>query len=511
MTDRLYLRTNFSSATAPGSSGARSKDAFGDEYARIPLQLPGNLMDQTDQPRAIDMMLTKLSIPLGRVPVMQIPLENIDEYTFDIHPIPPIPPPAAKAARTSTRTSPTAQASAAASSGLTHLDAKACCTVWPFRVNKYGGITLRYYNNAFFDPLTASQTGMTQWPITRMRVPVNEVRGSPEYIQKIQLFKRTKSAFLQNVEEITTFLSDNFTAALFNVLESRYPNQLEIIDKYVMDFHVENSRLIFRLRKHGNSREIMIPFTDDYFDEAGESRYPPPLCHYTTNANGVITQMNEDTLQGFSFVGNSYLRDLFPGLPWIRIPQKSLIEFDPTTGNGQTIWGWDEFCDPSDTDIYVLDTTGMTFSWAEEELYQDSDNSLVIHSKPATYKMDSLNLISLVPVSAFVVMINGLTITPQTYPVNINPANVSSAQITSVPIIEVYYPLWDSIDDLSTSMIVSKDAFTNAAPFVLTPDSLRERNLTFEVYYITTDGAMHILTIPPGTAINLQICYAVKY
>ena len=101
--------------------------------------------------------------------------------------------------------------------------------------------------------------------------------------------------------------------------------------------------------------------------------------------------------------------------------------------------------------------------------------------------------------------------TQQTFPINVKTSTMSSALTSSVPIVEVYYPLWKEIADLSTNVIISKDIFSNAAPFVLDENALSQRNITFTVHYIMNDGTMHELTIPSNTTLSLQACYCVKY
>ena len=475
MNDHVYLRTNFSSATAPASSGARIKNARGDEYARIPLQLPGNIVDATDMPSSLSMLLTKLSIPLGRVPITQIPFKEIRQTDGNIV-------------------------------------TQCVCTVWPFRIDCDGGITPTSYPTTIFNKDIAEERGYDYWPIQDMTFPIQSIKDSAAYNEQLREMSTSGLIDVHSIDELTAFLSHNFTRALYNVLYYSIENR-DNLNTYYVNFEANNSRLQLSMQKLGGTPDLIIPFTDSVFNENAELRSPfSPNPAYIQRGDSTVDTLTH-SITGISFVGNRYLRDLFPNLPWIKIDPGRLSYFDQ--GHGQEIDEWEQHCNcPEDTSMYVLDTTHTNFDWGADEQYVIRSGENVyytLHNRPAQYHFDSMNLISLIPVSAFVVMLNGMTVTPQTFPVNINPRNISSSQITSVPIIEVYYPLWTSIDDLTTSMVVSKDAFSNAAPFMLTPDALRERNLVFEVYYVTNDGALHLLTIPPGTAITLQICYSISY
>lgn len=489
MNDRIYLRTNFSSATAYPGSGARQKNAYGEEYARIPMQLPSNLIDPSNPPNRIEMLLTKLNIPLGSVPIAQIPVDDVLQETIDGQ------------IRTTILT-------------------KAWATIWPFRINTRGVVYPLDYPTSFYDPTVAQSASWTTWPKVHMIAPMKSQGGSLESIEDILKLRREGIYSFKSPEDFTAFLSYNLGSVFRDILHYKYhgTDDESIINKYAIDFSIENSRLHLKVRNYGALHEY-LPFTNQIFNNVDNAPAAPPQQAVQLFENEQLTaQLIPAAYSGFSIVGNSYLRDMCPGLPWVEIDVSKLKPFDPTTGTGQSIYNWgvngEGGSDPNH--FYVLDTYLSNFSWGETEIYPHDDNTTVDdtkewHTRPAQISFDNYNIISMVPVNAFVVMLNGLTITPQTYPVNLNPLNLASSQITSIPIIEVYNPLWNTIEDLSTNLIVSKDAFTNAAPFVLSPDALQMRNLTFEVYYVTNDGSLHLLTIPPSTSISLQICYSITY
>ena len=487
MSDRIYLRANFSSATAPPSSGAQQEDAEGNRYARIPLQLPSNIVDMTRSPSKVEMMLTKLSLPLGCVPITQIPVKEVIRQ----------------------KGTPIRMKS-------TIIRTKLLFAIWPFTFDGHGNILPNQYVRTWYDPLY--QVYDDPFPCWNMDLEVDEVDGSPQYIDKMRKIEREGVVDINLVEDLTRMLSLNLSELLRYVIDGRGDwNAM----KWHIDFKVVNSRLQMGVYMEGGdiTDELVQYFPMSWrlfrkvFNDV-TTREGDPLFYYTQTGEGQIDNRAVDTFNMFSIVGNKELVSLLPGLPWRAVDNSTLTPFDMETGAGQALKNWTTL-NEGDSMFYVLDTSNVnvTFGPETKSLPTSSSDTATGYDvgREVIYSFDNLNLISLVPINSFVVMLNGLTMTPQTYPVNINPRNVSAAQTTTIPIIEVYYPMWNSIEDLSTNLVVSKDAFTNAAPFVLGPDALQERNLTFEVYYVTNDGGLHLMTIPPGSCVNLQICYSISY
>ena len=503
MNDRIYLRANFSSATANPSSGAHIRNEEGEEYARIPLQLPNNFIDPTKTPNNIEMMLTKLDIPLGSIPITEVPLRSIED-----------------------------QANPMSQTSLLTAVSKAACTIWPFQV--FGGEVLPaswnasgYYNVEGMD----SVGWRDKWPIRFMDLPIQLQAGTEEFISYQQKLLSTKMIPIDSISLFTNFLTRNFNAVLDTVFNAKYYGDStqdgdNDKDKQEMEFSIENGRLILRTRNRGAvNQSVFTPFNSKVFTNDGtfilEKAGTPVVKQAYTPDGDIYPYFTDSQIFGYSLVGNKVLRDLLPGFPWIKVRNDKLPVFRLSNDVplGQSIPGWSEFGDTEPNNFYVLNLWDLDFTWGAEETYIHRNQSgppytgefYTVKVHPGVYTFTGVNLLSITNITSFVVMINGLTITPQTFPVNINPANTGAAQNTTIPIVEVYFPLFNSIEDLSTNLIVSKDAFTNAAPFVVTPDALLERNLVFEVYYITRDGGLHLLTIPPGTSVSLQICYSITY
>ena len=137
-----------------------------------------------------------------------------------------------------------------------------------------------------------------------------------------------------------------------------------------------------------------------------------------------------------------------------------------------------------------------------------SGNASVLMTPTFLYEFPDVDLTSIIDISSFVVQMSGVDLTQQTYPINIIQSSNSAALTTNVPIIEVYYPLWNTISDMSTNLIISKDVFTNAAPIVLNRNAMYERNFSIIISYITKSGKLKQVFIPPESNLSVQITFS---
>lgn len=453
----IYHRANFSSQTTPESSGARRKDPWGHEYARIPLQLPGNLVDPTHRPKAVEMMLTKLNIPLQSIPITRIPFNSLTRWAHD----------------------------------EIVLETKGIVTLWPFMLRADGFEDGGY--NGF-----APDFDKSNWPTFHALFPVQGwLSLGNETDLRIREAQRTGYLNFFNIEDVMEYLSTALNES-YNAIFSDHG----IVNERFR-FMEENSKLVIQVLHNGEST-TRIPYCSLYWDVYATSAVNGngPLLSYTTNSAGGVTNTANDSPLGFSIVVNKCVKDMLPRLPWRRVNNRGLREDDE-------IPNWEESND-GDPYFYVLDTNTADSHVTGETLIAAGNNTLR-HVRTVEYTFDGCNLISVVPIQSFIVTLSGITTTLQTYPVNMTDATASAALTTVIPCIEVYYPAWTQISDLSTNIIISKDAFTNAAPFTLDSTALTQRDLQFIVYYVLNDGTMHELTIPPDANLSLQVCFSIFY
>lgn len=469
MNDRIYLRANFSTATTPASAGGRMKDAYGHEYASIPLQLPSNLIDNTRRPKEVEMLLTKMNIPLGSVPVGTIALNNIDRYE-----------------------------------GGVRIETKGIMTIWPFMILADGGLQGGYED-------FAPETSLLNWPVYPMSYPLQSFLSNKGAVaQKLAQIEYTRILDFFSIEDVMEFL----TVGLNDVYIALFSNSFNTVDMKFM-FSERNSRLVIQAINTGADK-FRSPFSNLFSDSWGSRPYTSegPIMTWQTTNTGAIAGMSNPIPECFSIVVNKYIRDMFPRLPWREINNNELTPVDHVQRSGSQIPNWTSV-NWGDPFFYVLDTMSCASRFTDDGVVLPRNyaptSGVMTHCRGVEFSFDGCNLISIVPVQAFVVMLSGVGMTQQTYPLNVVNKMLPSAQTSSVPIIEVYYPAWNDISDLSTNIIVSKDVFTNAAPFKLDNAALQQRDIKFTVYYVLNDGTLHELTIPPNSSLSLQVCYSISY
>lgn len=468
MSDRIYLRANFSSATTP-ASGGRLKDAYGHEYASLPLQLPSNLIDNTKKPKSVEMLLTKMNIPIGSIPIAQIGLQRIHRW----------------------------------SANEIEILTNGIMTIWPFLIRPDGIVEGSYENFPVNIPLHS-------WPIHPMVFPLQSFLSDKSAVnQRLRLVEYTKKLNFFNIEDVMEFLTTNLNDE-YNYLFATSGGTVDM--KFI--FAEENSVLKLHAINMGAER-VILPFSNQIVDAYGARPYRTEgqIMTYRTNANGVVVGTSSPEIHGFSVVVNKAVRDMFPRLPWREINNDELEPVNYETRSGTQLPDW-RTANNGDPYFYVLDTMTCDSKIVDNGILHPPtlpSQGDMMHVKGIDYTFDGCNLISIVPIQCFVVLMNGVAMTQQTFPVNVQSSSMSSALTTSIPIVEVYYPVWQKISDLSTNLIVSKDAFSNAAPFVLDQNALTQRDLKFSVYYIMTDGTMNELTIPPNTSLSIQVCYSIRY
>lgn len=463
-----YFRANFSTATTPESSGGKKTDADGNIAAKIPLQIPGNFVDPTRTPKGVEMMVTKLNIPLGCLPIASIPLDSVNRY----------------------------------SPNECVIFTKGVMTMWPFLMRSDGLIEGDY-------DLFGATCPFEDWVVEKMAFPIQSfVSAKSTFNEKLFAAEHSGILSFYNIEDLMEYM----TIALNATFNGLFADQYGVVQQQFM-FTTENSHLVIRAVNEG-AETFVAPFSKQLMDVWGTRpfRSQGQVMTWITNANGEIVGMSNPEPHCFSIVVNRYIRDLFSRLPWREVNNDELEGPTPGGYKGLRIPNWNEtnFGDPY---FYVLDTMTCDSRFYDGGLIHltDSPAGQVHHVRGVEYDFDGCNMISVVPVQSFVVMLSGVTITTQSFPINLNVTNKSAALTAAVPIIEVYYPQWTKIDDLSTNIIIVKDAFTNAAPFTLDATALTAREITFSVHYINNDGSMHELWIPPNTNMSLQVCFSIFY
>lgn len=484
LTDRIYFRANFSTSTTPESSGGQQKDDDDNVIAEIPLQLPTNTIDIHHPIKNIEMMLTKLQIPLSCIPVNNTPVDAVIMLDTD-HEL--------------------------------NLLSKGIIRIWPFWLSTKGTVEPTEWdaNPIFVDG--------DQIPVEHCILPAQRPATlSMPYREYVRQLAVHEEYYFKDINNLLAFINAGIAQAFKDCVKmTSIPMIGGSTSTLRYSFSVENDSIKLTYNNFG-SPYIVVPCTEAISSRDGNSSWGVDSntnrCMYKVcKKDGEIESFNAPEIVNFSIIVNKYIRDLLPCLPWIKVDNRDLEHWRPSGGTHTEVHpgyipDWEAY-NYEDPYFYVLDTfdAPVDFHNDDVQLFDEHQTNHILTTS-MDYRFPSVDVLSLINISSFIVTFDGVSMIQQNFPVNItNVANKSASLATSIPIIEVYYPIWNSVRDISGDMIISKDAFTNAAPILLGPDSLRERNLKFKLHYVTNDGTLHAVKLLPSKQVSLQICYSIRY
>lgn len=124
-----------------------------------------------------------------------------------------------------------------------------------------------------------------------------------------------------------------------------------------------------------------------------------------------------------------------------------------------------------------------------------------------TYTWNDLPMVVMSPIQSIVLIATGLQISQEVQPIN-KTSTEGSSLTSTIPLIENYYSLAQTLRDLHDELVVAKDSFDDLATYNVDPLGIKERTLKLTANYITKDGNLHKLFIPPNGVFSLQVTFA---
>ena len=230
---------------------------------------------------------------------------------------------------------------------------------------------------------------------------------------------------------------------------------------------------------------------------------PPPKRVYSYNVT-----LNQDRtynfavpenmdVQPFNIVVNRAFRDTFNFLPWITVNTRSSAFSQSTILPNVDL---DE-----NGCFYLLDCTTLKFQTSGPEPVAIPPDDTVVGNVRITCTWDNIPLVSMTPISSIILKVDGLDIlTPEIQPVNLQ---TQSSITQSIPVIENYYIFAQSLADLHDDLIVTRDQFDANAKYSINPTAGLERLVSFTAHYITKNGVMKKIFIPPNGVFILQLTF----
>lgn len=504
MSDLQYARVNASTATSQVRYNAR-----GEKFGEIYLELPNNILDVGDTIVNARMAVMKMQVPLAKVPVAEMEIE---------------------------------------SNAGNELNLAGLCSVLP----------VSYRDGVWADP----PSHLRNYFLGRdfiVSVPMQVPAHDPEEMGRGYHDFLSVGEFLNSLSDCmdeAVIINGNRGVGAGNVIIPPKARFICNTDNTISLKMTPGYALITdSLSATNEVRDFPLPWCAGTAiwasDHAATVADPDPTSPVVYNVDGsVITAIP----QGFFYVFNEALARKFPSLPFIKVKN------DPTTPHYLTMW--------HEPDLYLLDTTSPVFSLQQNaiqysahegggggrstrsvDVVMDAEerragpsrayaegnlgvnqyfavSSQVEPSPPDptpapleyrtlsmpefTYHFTDSDAVTISSVRSICLTMTGGNFNQQVFPVNVTPSQLAAAQTTNIPILEVYYPVWSRPSDMTTDMIISRESFSNAAPIEISPYLLRERTLTFKLFYITSKGEKREMLIPDESPFTFQICFELK-
>lgn len=506
MSERKFLQVNLSSETTP-NAGSKI-DETGEKLAKVELQLPGNLIGNLNRgkiPTRVEMKATKLSVPIDNVPiafVKRIDAERTSNLFIGIIPY-----------------------------GRDLNDGRQLIPD-PNSIDSTNLASMAQWwkNNIMFKRIAPTLVSNYRQPL------MLDITKSVEYYKTLE---RMYNGYIPiyKFSELLTEINDKIYEIVkimgiagFPAIEFGIEGNTVKLTERISDPQLYNATatdaMIFQKRVttySGRIREWVGDGTSTSYTERYmqwimcDGYYQDPAGLQPGAKYGIDAPRDTRPYPVMSFVANHELVDIFHTLPWVEIDTR-IYQHPDWSDDYNFISGWERAT--GDYRMYVLDTTRAAFSTRSEDApfycrnYVNASESATTawNSVPKQlcleYTFPDVSISSFYQSQAIVLLCNGLDTFNQILPANISTA---AGVLTTVPVLEVYYPTWSNPSDKSDRLIVVKDTFTNTPTISVVPDSVVNRNISFQMAVYTAEGRLFPLTIPHHSAFIMQVTFELYY
>ena len=159
---------------------------------------------------------------------------------------------------------------------------------------------------------------------------------------------------------------------------------------------------------------------------------------------------------------------------------------------------------------YYQETIQRTDTTTTSTTVITSNTQSYVGNVRLTFTWDNLPMVVMSPVQSIVLTLTGIRLNEEVQPFNIADKEGSSLTST-IPVIENYYSLAQTLRDLHDELVVIKEEFTDCPTYTLDPTSGQERVIHLTAKYITKDGKLHKIFIPPNGVFTVQLTFATSF
>lgn len=126
------------------------------------------------------------------------------------------------------------------------------------------------------------------------------------------------------------------------------------------------------------------------------------------------------------------------------------------------------------------------------------------------FTWNNVPMVVLSPIQSIVLTINGIDIQREILPINMFQPGGSSL-ITSIPVVENFYSLAQTLRDLHDELVVVKDTFDDTATYRVANIAGQERSITISAQFVGKDGSVYKIFIPKNGIFSLQLVFGISY
>ena len=129
-----------------------------------------------------------------------------------------------------------------------------------------------------------------------------------------------------------------------------------------------------------------------------------------------------------------------------------------------------------------------------------------------TFTWGNLPTVVMSPIQSIVLILEGMQMSQEIQPINATTTSAASSALTStIKVIEKYYSMAQTLRDLHDELVIAKESFEDCANITVPAAAGQERTLKFSAHYITKDGKIHQIYIPPNGVFTIQLTFGISF
>lgn len=159
--------------------------------------------------------------------------------------------------------------------------------------------------------------------------------------------------------------------------------------------------------------------------------------------------------------------------------------------------------------MYISGIIQKSYTQTKTTVIEESPDKYIGNVR-LSFTWENLPIVVLSPIQSIVLTLDGMNVSKEVYPINaVQPTG--SSLISTIPVVENYFSMASTLRDLHDELVVVKDSFEDTPTYTVSNNSGKERTITLSAKYITKDGRLHQLYIPPNGVFVIQLTFGISF